>query len=189
MRHAVLVAIAIAGCGFQAKSGGSSDGPPDSPSTVVDAAGIDAMIDGALDAPTDAPPDAPPVWTTVDTITVPCIGTTVMSTFVLQNAVMYKLLASGECIANTTNGSKADAEYVGYNINQTLDVVSGVDAGIAVNDTTPGSTKNPRWGNLSPQHMYEVMWPGVGAVITIRLHASDYSNNSGSLTLQIQALQ
>jgi hypothetical protein len=193
MRHAVLVALALsAACSFTApdKSNGGvvADAPViDSPDPVMP----DAMIDAAIDASPDAPPDAPPVWTTIDTLTVSCRGTTLMSSVVLQQNVMYKLRATGECIANDQNGSKADADYVGYNINQNvpLDTVSNVDSGIAIDDTTPGPSKQPKWGTFTATHAYEVMWPGAGAVVTVRFHSSDYTNNSGSLTLQIQALQ
>jgi len=193
MRQAVLVAFALAGCGFTAKpgaGGGTADGAPDAPSTTADAPMIDAAVDAPVDAPMiDAPPDAPPVWTTVETLMVPCGGTVLTSTFVLQLNTMYRLRATGECTVNQGNGSRADAEYFGYNVGQTYDTYNGVDSGIAVDDTTPGSTKNPRWGTFSAQHSYEVMWPGTGAAIQARYHDSAYNNNSGSLTLQIQALQ
>ena len=194
MRQAVLVAFMLAGCGFTAKpgaGGGASDGTPDAPSTVPDAPATiaDAAIDAPVDAMIDAPPDAPPVWTTVDTLMVGCGGTTVASTFVLQTGTMYRLRALGECTVNQGNGSRADAEYFGYNVGPSYDAYNGVDSGIAVDDTTPGATKNPRWGAYSAQHTYETMWPGAGAVIQARYHDSAYNNNSGSLTLQIQALQ
>lgn len=147
------------------------------------------MADAPIDAMVDAPLDAPPVWTTVDTLTVSCLGMSVNSTFVLQTGVMYKLLASGECTTNTQNNSHGDAEYFGYNIGTTYDTYAGVDSGIAVNDPTPGMAKEPRWGSFSAQHTYEVMWPGTGATIAVKFHSSDYSNNAGSLMFRIQALQ
>ena len=191
MRQVVLVAIAISGCGFTAKPGtGASDGAPDAPNTIGDAPATDApATDAAIDAMIDAPPDAPPVWTTVDTLTVSCLGMTVNSTFVLQTGVMYKLLASGECTTNTQNNSHGDAEYFGYNIGTTYDTYAGIDSGIAVDDATPGATKQPQWGVFSAQHTYEVMWPGAGATIALKFHSSDYSNNAGSLMVRIQRLQ
>ena len=179
-------------CGFTAKPGaggaGDKDGAPDAPAVSSDAPpAIDAaMIDAAM---IDAPIDAPPVWTTVDTLTVSCLGMTVTSTFVLQTGIMYKLHAFGECVTNTQNGSKGDPEYFGYNVGQTYDTYAGIDSGIAIDDPTPGATKNPRWGMFSAQHTYEVMWPGAGATVAAKFHSSDYSNNAGTLTLQIQALQ
>jgi hypothetical protein len=193
MRPAVLVAIALSGCGFQANpapgGGATSDGQTDTPPPIPDAPAIDAMIDAPIDAAIDAPPDAPPVWTTVDTLMVSCLGMTVSSTFVLQTGVMYKLLASGECYTNTENNSRGDAEYFGYNVGPTYNTYAGIDSGIAVNDPTPGSSKQPQWGQFSTQHAYEVMWTGSGGTIALKFHSSDYSNNAGSLMVRIQALQ
>jgi hypothetical protein len=194
MRLAVLVAFVLPACGFSAPQGKPGNGGVTADAPAIDspvAPMPDAAIDAAIDAAPDAPPDAPPVWTTIDTLTVSCRGMTLTSNVVLQQGTTYKLRASGECIANDQNGSKADAEYVGYNINQNvpLDSVSNVDNGIAVNDTTTGTTKDPRWGMFASNHQYEVMWPGTGAAITVKYHSADYSNNSGSLTLQIQSLQ
>ncbi len=187
MRTAFVVTIALAGCGFTATKATSGD--------KLDAATADASseppppIDAAVDAATDAPLDAPPVWTVVDTLQVPCTLGSVTSTFVLQMGVAYKLHATGECVTNTANNSRGDAEYLGYNIGPTLDSVSNVDSGIAVNDPTPGSTKDPRWGAFTTTHAYEVMWTGTGATIVAKFHSADYSNNAGSLALQILSLQ
>ena len=192
MRHVVLVAlVALPACGFTAKpgsGGGTADGDPDAPSTVADAP-VDMPVDAPIDAMIDAPPDAPPVWTTIDTLTVSCVGTMVTSAVVLQANTMYKLLATGECNTNTQNNSRGDAEYFGYNLGQTYDTYNGIDSGIAVNDPSPGASKLPQWGMYSGAHTYEVMWPGVGAAITLRFHSSDYSNNAGSLMVRVQALQ
>jgi len=191
MRPAVLVAFALAGCGFTAKpgsGGGTSDGAPDAPGTVADGS-LGGTPDAPIDAMIDAPPDAPPVWTTIDTLTVSCVGMTVTSSVVLRTGTMYKLLASGECNTNTQNNSRGDAEYFGYNIGPTYDTYNNIDSGIAVDDPTPGASKQPQWGAYSAAHTYEVMWPGAGSAIALKFHSSDYSNNAGSLTLRIQALQ
>ncbi len=180
MRQVVIVAIGLAGCGFTASKGSSGDKTDATPPR-------DASVESPL--PIDAPPDAPPVWTVVNTLQVPCTNASVTSTFVLLAGVMYKLHASGECITNTANNAKGDAEYLGYNIGLTLDSVSNVDSGIAVNDPTPGPAKEPRWGSFTTTHEYEVMWMGSGATIVAKFHSADYSNNSGSLTLQILSLQ
>lgn len=183
MRHVALVAIALAGCGFTA-------GKPMSGDKVDAAVSADASGEPATDAPPmiDAAPDAPPAWTVVDTLMVPCSTAGATSTFVLMAGVMYKLRASGECVTNTANGSRGDAEYFGYNIGTSYDVFQDIDDGLAINDSTPGPTKNPRWGTESTTHDYEQMWTGAGAVIVATYHDTNYSNNSGSLKLQILAL-
>lgn len=196
MRSLWIVLVA-AGCGFNASTGGTGD--PNIDAANVDAAvdaPADRTIDAAIDAPVviDAPIDAaidapPPMWTVVETLPVSCLNVASTSTFVLLAGVTYRLQASGNCVANTANGSRGDAEYVGYNINNLLDTAGGIDTGIAVNDLTPGSTKNPRWGAYTATHEYEVMWLGTGTTITANVHADNYSNNSGSLTLKILALQ
>jgi len=192
--RSLWILLVAAGCGFNAGTG-SGTGDPD-----IDAANVDAAVDGptdptidaplAIDAPIDAAVDAPaPMWTVVETLTVSCLNLTSTSTYVLLAGVTYRLQASGSCVANTANGSRGDAEYVGYNINNLVDTAGGVDTGIAVDDLTPGSTKNPRWGAYTATHEYEVMWMGTGTTITAKVHADNYSNNSGSLTLKILALQ
>lgn len=169
---------------------------------AIDARDIDAppTIDGSIDIdapaidaapPIDAAPDAMLMWVDVETITVPCNGGERASQTSLANGVMYRLRASGECIANTQNNSRADAEYIGYNLAATspIDVYMNVDTGIAVNDTTPGPTKQPRWGTFANGHTYEVMWTGLGSPITVKYHEEDVGNNSGNLSLTIQAFQ
>jgi len=200
VRYLPLVALA-AGCGFSATDGGGSgtggggitaDAPPGTMRDAPATPGIDAAP--PIDAPPDAPPDAaidapPPMWTVIETLTVSCLGQGTTSMVVLQAGVEYRLRASGTCTANTSNGSLGDAEYVGFNINNLQDAAGGTDTGIAINDATPGSTKNPRWGAYTSTHVYEVPWMGGGGTIVARVHADNYSNNSGSLTLRILALQ
>lgn len=157
----------------------------------IDASGTtDATRDGHLvDARLDAPPDAPPTWKTIDTLTVACVNVAVSSTVVLQTTVMYRLHATGECIVNTSNSSRSDAEYFGYNVGPTYDTFSGVDNGIAIDDLTVGATKLPAWGAYAADHTYDVPWTGTGAKISASYHDSNDSNNSGSLTLEILAYE
>lgn len=192
--RSLCIVLVVAGCGFDASTGPGNGGPE------IDAAKVDAAADAPADPSIDAEIDAPlvidaaidaslPTWTVVETLTVSCLDLTSTSTFVLLAGVTYRLQASGNCVANTANGSRGDAEYVGYNIGNLVDSAGGIDTGIAVNDLTPGSTKNPRWGVYTATHEYEVMWMGTGTTITAKVHADNYNNNSGSLTLKILALQ
>lgn len=172
--YLLLLLAACGGCGFSVN------------------AGVDPSLDGRLpfDAPPDSPPDAPPVWTEIETITVPCTAQSVSSTTVLQASVMYRLRASGECIANTFSDSLQDAEYVGYNIGPRYDSYNGVDNGIAIDDqVTMAATKDPIWGTYTTTHIYETSWPGDGTTITATFHEANLTNNSGSLKLTILALQ
>ena len=183
----VLVLVGCWGCSFHPNNVGSTDGAP---ATSDAAPGThDAQHGAAADAAIDAPPDAPLTWVTVETLTIPCLAQGVPSTTVLASGVTYHLRASGECITATSSGSKSDAEYIGYNITSPVDVYSGVDYGIAINDLTEGLTKQPHWGDYTTTHTYEVSWVGAGATITAEYHDADNTNNSGSLTLEIVAYQ
>jgi len=137
----------------------------------------------------DAPPDAPPMWTDVETRAIPCSGVSVTSTTVLLAGVTYRLRASSVCVVNDANNSQADAEWHYFNLGTPRDTEAGVDNGIAIDDATPGPSKLPSWGAYSSMHTYTVDWIGGGAAITARYHDSNYSNNGGSLSLAIQALQ
>ena len=137
----------------------------------------------------DSPPDAPPQWVTIETFSVPCVDQARTSATVLQAGVTYRLHASGQCIVNTLNGSLSDAEFIGYNLGPPYDGAAGVDNGIAIDDLTLGSTKQPRWGMYAANHEYEVSWVGAGAKISASYHDSNDSNNSGALMLAILALQ
>lgn len=186
--------LAVLGaCGFQIAPGSQvtgDDGPRIDASVDPDAAippPPDAPIDAVIDAAIDAPP---PTWVLVETLSVPCGGTVITSSTVLQSTGTYRLRASGTCVANTANGSRMDAEYVGYNVvSPPADVAQGVDIGLAVDDPTPGSIKQPRWGGYTSSHVYERPWSGTGATITARMHDAEYDNNSGSVSLEIYALQ
>jgi hypothetical protein len=187
-----LFAFAASGCSFSLSFESDDSGLPALHDGAVDAP-IDARIDAAvIDAapPIDAGPDAMQTWVQIETITIPCNGTNVMSTNLLASGVTYRLRASGTCIANDNNNSGADAEYVGYNfLNGPFDTSSNVDCGIAVNDTTPGQDKLPDWGAYTSSHNYQTMWMGLGARITVMFHDPDFDNNEGSLTLAIDAFQ
>jgi hypothetical protein len=192
--------VALAGCGFDAttSSGGNGgnggggsmiDAPP---GTVIDAP--TPLVDAAIDAPPDAPPDAaidapPPMWVVISTLTVPCNGQVVTSPVVLATGIGYRLRASGECTTNPTNGSRGDAEFFGYNVGTTYDSYDGVDNGIAINDTSPGTNKFPTWGTYTSGHVYQVDWTGTGTTTTAMFHDSNPGNNTGSLTLTISAYQ
>jgi len=145
-----------------------------------------------FDAPvfTDAAVDAgTPGWMVIETISVPCNGQVKVSQ-VLASGVTYRVRASGQCNVDQFLGIDvlADAEYQGTLIPRDKD--NNIDTGIAINDTTLGSTKFPHWGNYTSTHSYEISGPGQGAPITLRYHDkanNAYGNNSGALTIEILA--
>lgn len=189
VKSAAVIALLASGCTFSIQLE-PADGPP-----APDDARADAAVDAAIDAPPldailpiDASPDAMPDWVQIDMISVPCIGTEIMSSASLAAGTMYRLRATGTCIANDGDDVRGDAEYI-YNNFGTVDSSGGVDMGIAVNDTTPGTEKLPRWGSYTNTHVYSAMWVGLGATVVVKYHDPNYNNNSGELTLFIDAFQ
>jgi hypothetical protein len=145
VKSAALLGL-VAGCTFSVKLDGASEGPAADARVDIDAPSIDAaLVDAVL--PVDANPPMP-TWVQIETLSVPCTGTEVVSTTLLQPNTTYRLRASGQCIANTTGPSRADAEYAAWNYTTPSNSPSGIDLGLAVNDTTPGGTKLPDWGSL-----------------------------------------
>jgi hypothetical protein len=65
------------------------------------------------------------------------------------------------------------------------DSAGGVDLGLAINDTTIDNNRSPDWGSYTDSHVYETTMAGTGATLTAQFHDPEYSNNSGSLSLEI----
>ena len=124
-------------------------------------------------------------WTVVEVLSVPASGAVAVSDLVLEAGVGYRLRASGTCMV--TFNMVADAEYFGFNMGLPMDVAVNIDLGLAVNDMDIDIVRTPRWGTYNPEHKYEIAWPGVGGPIVAQLHDGRYSDNSGSLTLEILA--
>lgn len=190
MRRSLLLPLALVpavGCGFEVPAAGGDLAPTDAPPR--DARAPDAGRDAAPDAAV-VPPDAPPSWTVIETLSVPCTGQVVFSTQLLRAGVTYRLRASGECIANPDSGSRADAEYLGYNLASTpINDAEGVDNGLAIDDVTPGPSRLPDWGPFSATHTYEVPWIGTGLSLSAMFHEQNVFNNSGALALEILELK
>ena len=109
--------------------------------------------------------------------------TAVMSSVTLAQGVVYRLRASGKYFHEV--GAEADAEYVDINYDPRGDIVSGIDVGLAVDDSSIDEDRTPRWGAYRDDHVYEVEWTGNGAPIAAQLHDGNYTTNAGTLTLQI----
>jgi hypothetical protein len=159
---------------------------PDADPAAPDAA---PAPDGAPGDPDAAPPD--PTYQIVETLNVAVNGSATVSSTVLNSGENYRLRVSGTFIISTGNNWEADAEYFDFgNLPGSLqDTVTGVDNGVAVDDSTIDSTRTPRWGAYQADHVYEVDFLGKGATISVNLHDGNYSNNTGSLTLDILRLQ
>lgn len=185
---AALIALFATGCTFSVNLDmGNSGGPIDARDGEPVADG--PRVDATPTLPIDAPPDGPLAWTEIESFAVPCTGATITSTSTLAVNTTYRLRASGSCVTNTFTTSRADAEFVGYNITTPLDSVGGNDIGLAINDTTLGMTKAPDWGAYQSSHDYTATWMGLGARITAMFQEPDYLDNAGQLTLAIDAFQ
>jgi hypothetical protein len=173
----VLALLTCSACSFAPAPVSGTDGTADAPAGTVDAA----------PPPADAT-QTQKTWVKLETIVVPCIQQSAASTSTLANGVSYRLASTGQCV--TSSSGHADAEYI-YNssLSQLYDVYQNIDFGIAVDDTTAGMTKTPHWGAFAMNHQYETMWTGSGATITLSFHAGDYSNNSGTISVDLLAYQ
>ncbi len=175
------------------------DAPVDSLFPPFDAFNLDGLIpplDGlippldGLIPPLDAmpPPDAPTTTTPIETMIIPCNGQVVVSQQTYSSSLNYRVRASGQCKVDDVFGGSilADAEYQGTIVPRDKD--NGIDTGIALYDATLGPNKNPKWGNYTSTHVYEVTGPGYDVPVTARYHDNAnnaYGNNTGSLTLEI----
>ncbi len=192
-------------CTFDASTQtGSEDAPsaadadplaPDADPSLPDAQVItaDASPPGSPDASPPGSPDAsPPLsYQVIDTLIVPVDSSAVVSTVVLDSGETYRLRVSGTFIISTNSNLVGDAEYFDFsNIPSSLrDTVTGVDNGVAVDDSSVDSNRSPRWGSFSSDHVYEVDFLGKGQTISVNLHDGNFSNNTGTLTLEILRLQ
>jgi hypothetical protein len=144
-----------------------------------------------IDAP--PPPDTPDAgeFMVIETLAVPSVSTgagmpspVITSKKVLQSGVTYRLRASGTFY--TAIQTLADAEYFDVDPGRTpMDMPSGVDVGLAVDEASPTSTRAFKWGAYSVGHVYEAAFIGKGATITAQVHDNNYMVNSGTLTLEI----
>ena len=133
----------------------------------------------------------PPGYVLVETIVVPVDGSVVSSATTLAAGVTYKVRASGTFSVGGPGDGRGDAEYANFsNPPGSLQDVCGAgtageDLGIGVNDTVNDSRKSPGWGAYDPTHEYTVDAPGTGARLQLNYHDCLYSDNSGSLTVEI----
>ena len=143
--------------------------------------------------PTTQPPTPPPTgnFQTVETLQVPANCSSVASTTVLQSGVTYQIRVSGT--VNTGNGTSADAEFADFSnlptslMNNCDNSATGIDIGLAINDSQMGQTKAPNWGAFKTNHTYVSTIQGNGQPLSFSFHDCDCSDNSGFLSVEIRA--
>jgi hypothetical protein len=131
----------------------------------------------------DAGIDAGGEFVVLEEISVPVSSGTVPSANELLAGVTYRLRASGTF--NAGQDTFGDAEYIGFTTGTPVDTQSGIDIGLAVNDTVVDGTRMPKWGAYRDTHVYEADFVGNGTPIVAQFHDATYGNNNGSLTLTI----
>jgi len=118
----------------------------------------------------------------IDTVEVYPDGTDYCSS-VLETGKKYRLEASGTFTYNTAN-DWADAEWYlkGGNI------VKGDTEGskpYVLDISIDGYSINRDWGVYDPAHLYSMLFDGTGSTIDFSIYDSAYSDNKGSLTVDI----
>ena len=195
LSSAVLL-LTLAACSFGPEDvGGEMQAPIDGRDDASLLDGAIARADGApgedaeptaIDAPAQTIDGVPP-GTVLAMLTIPVDGTIVTTSRTFAAGEPLRLRASGTFVIQSGAGTLADAEYWNWNIAAPEDLASPVDMGIAVDDLTPDYTKTPHFGAYSDSHVYEAPWTGTGGTLSARLFDGNYSNNTGSLTLEVLA--
>lgn len=186
MRLVVALLGVVPACGFEIRPSAGGDDVAGDAMNGGDASG-DAAIDGSATVADAAGDASPPTWVAVETLTVPVNGSMVTSQMTLAAGGAYRLRASGTFVIQSSPGTQADAEW--WDFSNLMDGVTGVDVGLAVNDTVVDTSRTPKWGAYVATHVYEVPWTGNGQPIVAMLHDGNFANNTGSLTLTILAAQ
>lgn len=133
----------------------------------------------------------PPGYVLQETVIVPVTGSVVSSVTALAPGARYKIRTSGTFTVGGPGDGQGDAEYANFTSPPaSLQDVCGAgtlgeDLGIGVNDTAIDTSKLPHWGAYSSSHEYTVDAPGTGAPIALNYHDCNYTDNSGSLTVEI----
>ena len=139
------------------------------------------------DAASVQPDGQPPVPVLLETLTVPATGEVVTSTVVLVSGASYQLVATGEVTVRDGYGGDADYWYdVVFGVGG--DSSGGVDIGLAVNDTVIDGDRSPDWGEYTESHSYQSTMGGTGSTLTAQYHDPNFSNNGGSMSLEIWGL-
>ena len=141
---------------------------------------------------------APPAgFMTQETLTVPVDGSTIASATTLQAGTTYLLRVTGTFTIATPPCPLADGEFARFEVNNTCalpgtpqDFVGPYDIGVGINSAIANNNKGITWSTtFDPTHQYTASFVGLGAPIGVNYHDILYTDNSGSLTLEIFAPQ
>jgi len=150
------------------------------------------MLGLAATASATKPPHG---FTLQETLTVPVDGSTITSATTLQAGKSYLLRVTGTFTIAPSPCPLADAEFARFEANNTCvlpgtpqDFVGPYDVGVGINSAIANDNKGITWSTtFNPTHQYTVGFVGLGAPISVNYHDTLYTDNSGSLTLEIFA--
>lgn len=115
----------------------------------------------------------------VTSVSVPANGSTA-TTPVLKSGQRYRLRAVGFWATNTIDGNDAFAAFPLNDPTKFTTVYEGVRLGLSVDGASPD-----QWGSYNSGHTYEQTISGQGRSLQLRYSDKGYSDNSGSLTVDV----
>lgn len=110
-------------------------------------------------------------------------GSSVCSAVALESGQEYRLEASGTYTYNNA-GDWADAEWD----LKSGEIVKGDTEGLVpyvLDISINGYSINTDWGVYNPEHIYSIPFTGTGSPICFSIYDSAYTDNNGSLTVEI----
>jgi len=118
----------------------------------------------------------------LDNLQVPSDGSIVTSNIALQNGVSYTIVVSGSYFTlkgDLTQNNQQDAMYGTHDQWKTHDSTPN---GLYIDQWAAGSKQ---WGAYSTDNRYQCTLIGNGSKVSLWIYSTTYSQNSGSLTVQI----
>lgn len=109
----------------------------------------------------------------------------IVQTPVLIQGQAYTFQASGAAALSSVFSFDADFIFANADPSTGVDVDSGIDAGLSIDDPTIDDNKSPKWGAYNPNHVYETQFIGKGAPAQLRMHDGNFTDNSGSVLVTI----
>lgn len=121
----------------------------------------------------------------VETLTVPSTAEIAVGTTSLVDGQLYEFKAIGTYIFDNPNNHWADAEWLFTG----TDIIKGDNwpphPANVLDLTINGCANNTDWGDYQDTHIYTLPWTGDGTQVTFTICDTEYSDNSGSLTVEI----
>jgi hypothetical protein len=121
-----------------------------------------------------------PTGQQVGVVSVPANGTAVQTPMLIQGQ-RYRLRATGFWLSNQTHGQDAFADFEIANPGVSVTTFNGVRLGLSVNG---GSADF--WGAYNTNHVYERVFTGQGAALSLACSDAVFTDNSGSVQVEVR---